>query len=70
MDREGPYLPIGIKISFIGGSVWKIQGGGRNNPRWLAVLQKIAWLDEGYFFFFFLRKWLFTMFPHIELRDL
>ena len=24
MDREGPYLPIDIKINFIGGSIWKI----------------------------------------------
>ena len=47
MDKEGPYLPIDTKINFIEGSVWKIMGGGCNNPPWLDVLQKIAWLDEG-----------------------
>ena len=35
MDRGGPYLPIDTK------------GGGCNNPPWLDVLQKLAWLDEG-----------------------
>ena len=48
MSREGPYLPIDTKINFIGGSVWKIQGGVATTPLPpLDVLQKIAWLDEG-----------------------
>ena len=46
MNRGGPYLPIDTKINFIGGSVRKILRGC-NNPPWLDVLQKIAWLDEG-----------------------
>ena len=44
MDREGPYLPIDTKINFIGGLE---NIGGCNNPPWLDVLQKMAWLDEG-----------------------
>ena len=44
LDRGGPYLPIDTKINFIGGSVWKIT----TPPVWLDMLQKIAWLDEGY----------------------
>ena len=45
MSREGPYLPIDIKINTIGSSVWTIWGGSCNNPP--HVLQKITWLDEG-----------------------
>ena len=40
MSREGPYLPIDTKINLE-------NLGGCNNPPWLDVLQKIAWLDEG-----------------------
>ena len=44
MSRESPYLPFDTKINIIGGLVWKIWGGGCNNPPWLDVLQEIAWL--------------------------
>ena len=40
MDREGPYL-------FYRGFGSENLGRGLQQPPWLDVLQKIAWLDEG-----------------------
>ena len=44
--RRHPYLSIDIKTKFIKSLVAKIQGSC-NNSRWLDVLQKLRWLDEG-----------------------
>ena len=46
MNREGPNLPIDTKINFIGVRSENL-GRGLQQPSWLDVLQKIAWLDEG-----------------------
>ena len=40
MDRRGPHLYTGSKYRGIRRSVWKNQGGGRNNPPSEDVLQK------------------------------
>ena len=47
MDREGPYLPIDTKINFIEGSVWKIYGGGCNNPPLVRRVTKNGLVRQG-----------------------
>ncbi len=47
MVRGDQYLSIDTKTKFIETLVAKIQGGLQQPPRWLDVLQKIRWLDEG-----------------------
>ena len=47
MVRGAQYLSIDTKTKFIETLVAKIQGGIATTPRWLDVLQKMAWLDEG-----------------------
>ena len=46
MNREGPYIPIDTKINFTVGRLGKSREG-LQQPPWLDVLQKLAWLDEG-----------------------